>query len=120
MHPMARRLRTQAKFIGKASTPGLLYDFGAYPAALFASDAKSRVIGDVFALGSHGRLLSELDAYEGSDPLYERMIIEVELAKGGAVEAWAYGLREPPKAKPIASGDFIAHRNMHKPRAVRS
>ena len=60
-HPLAKRLSTQAKFVGKGSTPGLLYDFGWYPGAKFDPHARTHVIGEVFSLKNAERLLAELD-----------------------------------------------------------
>ena len=45
---------------------------------------------------------------------------ERRLADGGTVTAWAYGVREAPKARLIPGGDFIAQRNAKRPRPVRS
>jgi len=118
-HPMARRLLSQARLVGKGSAPGRLYDLGWYPAAMFDAGEKRRVIGDVFALKSGGRLLAELDAYESGDRFYARLHLEVKLADGGTITAWAYGVSEAPKARLIQSGDFIAHRNAKTPRPVR-
>ena len=119
-HPMARRLRTQARYIGKGRVPGRLYDLGSYPAGVFDASEKRRIVGDVFALKPDSKVLAEMDAYEGTDPLYKRTVLEVKLATGGTIEAWAYGVNPPPRARLITSGDFIAHRNQHRPRAVRS
>ena len=46
-HPLAKQLSTQARFVGKGSTPGLLYDFGWYPGAKFDPHARTHVIGEV-------------------------------------------------------------------------
>jgi len=118
-HPMARRLSSQARLVGEGSVPGRLYDCGWYPAAVFDGDEKRRVVGDVFALKPGGKLLAELDAYEAGDPNYVRVPLEVALADGGTVAAWAYGVREAPEARLIQSGDFIAHWNAKVPRPVR-
>jgi gamma-glutamylcyclotransferase (GGCT)/AIG2-like uncharacterized protein YtfP len=118
-HPMARRLRSKARHIGKGTVPGHLYDMGWYPAAIFDEGEKRRIIGDVFALKAGSRLLADLDTYEAGDPNYRRVPLQVKLANGRTVEAWAYGVSEAPKARLIASGDFIAHWNTRKPRAVR-
>jgi len=118
-HPMARRLSSQARHVGKGSVPGRLYDLGWYPAAMFDEGEKRLIIGDVFALKPGGRLLAELDAYEAGDPNYARTPLEVKLAGGGTVTAWGYGVSEAPPARLIHSGDFIAHRNAKTPRPVR-
>ena len=130
-HRMAHRLRVGAKHIGKGSAPGLLYDFGSWPGAIFGPEEKYRVIGDVFALGS-SRLLADLDKYEGvtrvedeapevpeAEGLFHRIAIAVVLEQGGAIQAWTYALKEPPRARLIGSGDFIADRRIRAPRAIR-
>jgi gamma-glutamylcyclotransferase (GGCT)/AIG2-like uncharacterized protein YtfP len=118
-HPMARRLAAQARLIGEGRTPGRLYDCGWYPAAMFDETEKRQIIGDVFALKPSGRLLAELDAYEAGDPNYARVPLEVTLANGGTVRAWAYGVTKAPNAKLIPGGDFLVHRNAKTPRPVR-
>lgn len=117
---MARRLTSQARLLGKGSVPGRLYDMGWYPAAMFDGDEKRLIVGDVYALSPSSRLLAELDEYEAGDPNYARTSLEVSLANGGTVAAWAYGVGEAPKAQLIPGGDFIAHRNAKTPRPVRS
>lgn len=131
-HPMAHRLRVGARHIGKGRAPGLLYDFGSWPGAFFALEEKYRVIGSVFALGPNPRLLSDLDKYEGVAPteeerefpesagLFHRIAIEVHLDHGDSVEAWAYALKDPPRARLIGTGDFIADRKLRAPRVRRS
>jgi gamma-glutamylcyclotransferase (GGCT)/AIG2-like uncharacterized protein YtfP len=118
-HPMARRLSSQARLVGKGRVPGRLYDLGWYPAALFDASEKRSIVGEVFALVPGSRLLAELDAYEAGDPNYARTPLQVKLADGRTVTAWAYGVREAPKARLIQSGDFIAHRDAKTPRPVR-
>jgi gamma-glutamylcyclotransferase (GGCT)/AIG2-like uncharacterized protein YtfP len=118
-HSMARRLSSQARLVGKGRVPGRLYDLGWYPAALFDPSEKRSIVGEVFALVPGSRLLAELDAYEAGDPNYARTPLQVKLADGRTVTAWAYGVREAPKARLIQSGDFIAHRVAKTPRPVR-
>ncbi len=123
-HPMANRLRVGARHVGRGSASGSLYDFGDYPGAVFDPGAKYRVIGDVFELKAGPRLLADLDKYEGvsgedKDDLYRRIAIEVTLDQGGIVQAWAYGLKETPRARLIGAGDFIADRRLRGPRAAR-
>lgn len=132
VHPMANRLRAGAKLVGRGSTPGLLYDFGSYPGAVFAPAERHRVIGDVFELRAGPRLLADLDKYEGVVPtedeerefpeaqgMFHRIAVEVKLDKGGSVQAWTYALKESPRARLIGSGDFIADRRLRAPRAAR-
>ena len=118
-HPMARRLSAQARHIGQARTPGMLYDMGWYPAAMFDEEAPTRIIGDVFALPPGGRLLAEIDAYEHGDPNYERMRREVALIGGSRLPVWTYGVSAPPNSRVIPSGDFLAHWNAKARRPLR-
>ena len=130
---MAHRLRVAAKHIGRGSAPGLLYDFGSYPGAIFGPEEKYRVIGDVFLLGAGPRFLAALDKYEdviradGEEPewpeaegMFQRLLVEVSLDRGVRVEAWTYGLKKPERARLIATGDFIADRRLRVPKAARS
>jgi gamma-glutamylcyclotransferase (GGCT)/AIG2-like uncharacterized protein YtfP len=122
--PMALHLNTRAKLLGRASAPGILYDFGRYPGALFQPESKDRIVGHVLALRNVERLLKELDAYEGiidPAPGFMRIELAVRLDRGGGIDAWAYGLIEPPaRARRIGSGDFIAHVRGGTPRPLRS
>jgi gamma-glutamylcyclotransferase (GGCT)/AIG2-like uncharacterized protein YtfP len=121
-HPMASRLRTGAKLIGKGKTSGLLYDLGAYPGAVFAQGERRCVIGEVFRLGANAKLLAELDSYEGitgaEDDMWSRVLVEVGLDHGGTVKAWAYGLTAMPRARVIGTGDFIADRRLRTRKAA--
>jgi gamma-glutamylcyclotransferase (GGCT)/AIG2-like uncharacterized protein YtfP len=125
-HPMARRLRAGARHVGRGSAPGSLYDFGDHPGAVFARDSRYRVKGDVFRLGSNPRVLTDLDRYEGigggdnsDETFFHRVIVEVKLDTGKMVEAWAYALKETPRARLIGSGDFIADRRIRDPQPLR-
>ena len=121
-HPLARRLRSGAKLLGKATTPGALYDLGYYPGATFAPETKTRVTGEVFIIHPASPLKTALDIYEGAEidaisSMYGPVEIEVELERGGRRSAVAYALKRIPRfAKPVESGDWIAHSRM---RAVR-
>jgi gamma-glutamylcyclotransferase (GGCT)/AIG2-like uncharacterized protein YtfP len=122
-HPMAHRLRVGATHLGRGSAAGSLYDFGDHPGAVFEANAKYRVVGDVFLLRAGPRLLADLDRYEGftgeGDDMFRRIAIEVALDRGGAVQAWTYGLQTAPRARLIGTGDFIADRRLRVPRTAR-
>jgi gamma-glutamylcyclotransferase (GGCT)/AIG2-like uncharacterized protein YtfP len=122
--PLALRLKSQAKLVGPGSTPGILYDFGWYPGAKFDAEARSRVIGEVFALNNAMRLLAELDHYEGTaEPgnAFRRVPVKVRLDRGGTVEAWSYEMGESTaRRRPIESGDFILHWRLRQGRPMRS
>ena len=132
-HPMASA-SARAKHVGKGSTPGLLYDFGWYPGAMFEADSRYRVIGEVFALKNAARLLADLDKYEGTaEPgnAFRRVPVKVRLDGGGTVDAWSYEMgnrrrgggrsgpaisfidrrlrdRRPVRAKPLPSPPFVS------------
>jgi gamma-glutamylcyclotransferase (GGCT)/AIG2-like uncharacterized protein YtfP len=123
---MARRLRSGAKLLGKASAAGALYDLGYYPGATFAPDHKTRVLGEVFVIRSASPLKAVLDVYEGAETgaigsMYGPVEIEVELERGGSRSAIVYALkRVPTYAKPVESGDWITHRRIRAARPRRS
>ncbi len=123
-HPMARRLGAQGRLIGEGEAQGVLYDLGAYPGALFDPASAQRVVGEVYALQASDPLLRAIDAYEGcaegeaTNSGFRRIPLKVTLPGGRQLEAWSYGLAaRPPRARPIPSGDWIAHLGLRKPRA---
>jgi gamma-glutamylcyclotransferase (GGCT)/AIG2-like uncharacterized protein YtfP len=123
-NPLARRLKTQAKFVGLGSVPGALYDCGWYPGAVFDPDSRTRVVGEVFTVKHADRLLAQLDHYEGtaepSNP-FRRIAVKVRLDRGGSLEAWSYEMTAfPPRCRLIDSGDFLAHLKSANPRPLRS
>ena len=112
-HPFAVKLRNQGRLLGKGTAPGILYDLGRYPAALFGAEHKGRVIGEIFELPRDGRLLRELDYFEGTEepasPL-SRMEIEVLLEEDSLLRLETYSLGAPPPIRRvIEGGDWIAH-----------
>jgi len=126
LHPMARRLQAQARLLGNGSVPGLLYDFGTHPGAVFGPELYQRVLGEVFALRAGDPLLAAVDAYEGctneseSKLGFRRIKVAVALDTGHRLEAWSYGLREVPRpGRPIMSGDWIAQLAARRPRTIR-
>ncbi len=118
---MAHRLRVAAKHIGKGSAPGLLYDFGNYPGAVFGPEKKYRVIGDVFVLGRGPRLLADLDKYEGvtradgeeaewpeAEGMFHRIAIEVE------PRPRRHGRGLDLRLEGTAAGEADRHRRFHR------
>ena len=111
--PYAQLLRTRAQFVSEGWTPGRLYNLGRFPGALFADDCASKVYGELFLLRG-AALLAALDAYEGcggqgtKPDLFYRSVIEVRLARGGRMRAWAYPFAGATSGRPlIASGRFV-------------
>jgi gamma-glutamylcyclotransferase (GGCT)/AIG2-like uncharacterized protein YtfP len=112
--PYAKLLAARAQFAGEASAPGRLYHLGRFPGAVFDARCRARVHGELFRLNGPS-LLVALDAYEGCGAqgtkpgLFYRDIIEVQLARGGALAAWAYPFAGNVSGRPfIASGRFRA------------
>jgi len=104
---MAKWLRCNARYLGLATTPGRLYDLGAYPGMRAARGRRERVVGDVYRI-TNARVFRVLDRYEARF-LRERCI--VHLARGGRKVAWAYRYRYGVTSTArIASGDYRAHR----------
>jgi gamma-glutamylcyclotransferase (GGCT)/AIG2-like uncharacterized protein YtfP len=121
-HPFALKLRDQGRLLGKGSAPGILYDLGRYPAALFGTGHKRRVVGEIFELPRDGRLLRELDYFEGTEepasPL-SRIEIEVLVEDGSSLRLETYSLSVPPPIRRvIESGDWIAH-SLNRSRILR-
>jgi gamma-glutamylcyclotransferase (GGCT)/AIG2-like uncharacterized protein YtfP len=83
--------------LGPATIPGRLYDFGAYPGAVFDAAADTRVCGDAFELPPTAPdLLVDFDLYEGFNPdapetsLFRRVERTVTLESGKTLTCWVY------------------------------
>jgi gamma-glutamylcyclotransferase (GGCT)/AIG2-like uncharacterized protein YtfP len=113
--PIASWLRRAARYVGPATTQGVLYDLGSYPGMRAALNSRDRVIGDVYRVVKPN-VFRVLDRYEAGIAhckarfLRERCI--VKLADRGLHKmAWTYRYRYGVANKPrIASGDYRAHR----------
>jgi hypothetical protein len=93
---------------------------------VFSLEHNRRVIGEVLALAAGDPLLRDSDEYEGCNEDGEstyglgRIAVPVTLDGGPRLEAWGYGLQRPPRpARPILSGDWVAHLAARKPAALR-
>jgi gamma-glutamylcyclotransferase (GGCT)/AIG2-like uncharacterized protein YtfP len=104
-------------FVGDATVKGLLYDLGAYPAAV-PTDGDSKIIGELYEIKNkdeYGYALAQLDDYEGVDPLegetqyYRREAVEVFIGDH-TIRAWIYWYHQPVEGHPlIASGDVLQY-----------
>jgi len=104
---MAKWLRNSASHLGTATTPGRLYDLGAYPGMRTARGGRERVVGDVYRV-TDARVFRVLDRYEAR---FARERCVVSLERGGRRVAWAYRFRyRVASAARIASGDYRSHR----------
>src|ERR1700750_1792207 len=95
-----------ARFVGRASVGGSLYDFGPYP-GLLLDEASAAVVGEVYEVCEE--VLSKLDDIESSS-YYKRKRVDVSLG-GERIECWVY---EPdaelfPRRTLISSGDWIEY-----------
>jgi gamma-glutamylcyclotransferase (GGCT)/AIG2-like uncharacterized protein YtfP len=110
---MARWLRGAARYLGPATTPGRLYDLGAYPGMGGRRGRGERVAGDVYRV-TNPNVFRVLDRYEAGERGKARFVREpcfVELARGGRKIAWTYRYRySVVTAARIACGDYRAHR----------
>jgi len=104
-------------FYEEGSAPGMLFDLGEYPGAIFGGSSSNRVLGTVFQLPEDLRMLAALDRYEGYKPaarassLFVRKRVRVDLTTGGTVESWAYEYNgNPQSARVIASGRYEGQR----------
>jgi gamma-glutamylcyclotransferase (GGCT)/AIG2-like uncharacterized protein YtfP len=101
------------RFCGEGSVPGVLYDLGEYPGAVFDATEDKRVFGAVFQLPEEPQVLEVLDRYEGyesssdASSLFVRKLVHVDLTTAGAVKCWAYEYNGNPREAPmIASGRY--------------
>jgi gamma-glutamylcyclotransferase (GGCT)/AIG2-like uncharacterized protein YtfP len=106
-------MREKARLVGRGRFKGRLFDIGACPGAVAASNARRYVRGELWMLPSRaGRLFQILDRYEGCNPgarepfPYRRSVESVEHEFGWEVLAWVYvwnrataGLPEVPNGE---------------------
>jgi gamma-glutamylcyclotransferase (GGCT)/AIG2-like uncharacterized protein YtfP len=97
--------RLGARYVGKGSVQGRLFDLGEFPGAVKMRGSSGRVEGELYHLPSAVRALKSLDQYEGS--CYTRELAEVELQGGQHARAWVSWLKQaPPPKHQIKGGDY--------------
>lgn len=109
---MRARLHSEADLIGKASTPGRLYDLGDYPGLVEAEPrgARDLISGEVLALNDATITFRWLDLYEDVDPvnpsagLYRRVPQLALLGDQSALRCWVYVLNAVPSDAPLIAG----------------
>jgi gamma-glutamylcyclotransferase (GGCT)/AIG2-like uncharacterized protein YtfP len=113
----SRLLSEQAALIGRATMPGRLYRVDWFPGMVSSSDPSERVKGEVYRLRNPSETLPILDDYEGcgaddSPPFeFDRVLAVASMEDGSELECWVYLYRrQPPEARRIPSGDFLAIR----------
>lgn len=103
--PLHRLLDGRAEHQGDGEVGGLLFDLGAYPAAIRGEGGRIR--GEVYRLADPG-LWVTLDSAEGSQ--YHRGEVGVRMDSGGQVTAAIYWYVGPlGGAVSIPGGDYRAH-----------
>ena len=113
--PQRLRLAAESDSLGPASIAhARLYDLGRYPGALAGGGEDDLVHGEAVLLSVPESTLAWLDDYEGVVPgkpdesEYARVVREVKLAGGEAIDAWVYLLRvEPAAARRVIDGRWM-------------
>lgn len=95
-----------ARFVGRASVGGSLYDFGAYPGVVLGEPGPP-VVGEVYEVDEE--VLGKLDEIEAPS-YYQRKQVEVSLG-GREATCWVYepDVERYPQRTLIASGDWIEY-----------
>ena len=97
-----------AKFVGRASVRGSLYDLGDYPGLLLGGSG-STVAGEVYEVDD--AILNRMDDIEAADD-YRRRRVEVSLDTGASA-CWVYAPERDAefysRHAPIPSGDWIEY-----------
>ena len=108
---MSKFLRRRATLIGKASTPGALYDLGRYPG--FVAGGEARVTGELYRLdpAQQEQTLAMLDAYESvtgePEDEYRRVEVSVRVGGGGVFRAFTYEYTGDVSRLPtVPKGDY--------------
>lgn len=89
-NPMQQLLAEHSQWLGEATVEATLHAVGAYTAITLPGPNPIR--GEVFAVdpAQWDAVIARLDAYEGPD--YRLQLVDVALAGGDTVAAWAYTL----------------------------
>ena len=93
--------------------PGLLYDLGAYPAAVPDPAAAGRIRGELAAVPEDPGLWALLDRYEGWRPeapassLFRRERCLARPAQGEPVTAWIYAYCRDPGGAPLLPDGWV-------------
>lgn len=95
INPFAEKLHKLSTFQGNGSFPGLLYNAGWYPAAIYSEESNFSVFGEVYKLQNSADLIKELDEYEDvfedeKSSLYVRKIISVKIEDQLFLDCWVY------------------------------
>ena len=112
-NPFARHLRQHSHYVGESAFPGLLFDLGNYPGAIYQPDSQQKVIGSIYHIEQHKQsLLTYLDEYEGigngfpQPAEYIRALVPVSVNQI-SITSWVYLYNLPlVTMRVISSGDY--------------
>lgn len=115
-NPFARYLHRWSRYVGEGHFPGLLYDLGSYPGAVYSENQDNQVYGAIYDISAHRTgVLAFLDEYEGIGSIpaladeYVRVIVPTTCA-GRLLNAWVYLYNLDLTGKHIIeSGDYVRH-----------
>ncbi|MCM5663666.1 gamma-glutamylcyclotransferase family protein [Galbibacter mesophilus] len=114
-NPVAQFLRKHSDFIGNGSTPGVLYDLGSFPGAIFDTSSPKKIQGEVYKITKNTEaVLAALDQYEGIDDpsfnYYQKNEAHIK-TDIGEINAMVYNFINPIQTyyHLIASGDYRNH-----------
>ncbi len=110
-HGNLRRLG--ARFVGRGSVRGELFDLGDFPALRESDNPGRMVLGEVYRFRNPRRAFKVLDEVEGFRPaapssgLLRREVASITFDNGTRVAAWAYWLNRAFRSgRAIPSGDY--------------
>lgn len=110
---MSKFLRRRATLVGKATTPGKLYDLGMYPG--FVAGGDDRVKGELYRLQEENleETIEMLDAYESvtgaAEDEYARVEVQARIEDGGTFRAQTYVYVKELTSEPvIPNGNYAA------------
>jgi len=102
----ARRLRKEARLLGRAHMPGRLYRIHWYPGMRKPIDPNDLVTGELYRLLQPSKTLEVLDGYEGKHD-YRRELHGATLENGRTIQAWVYMyLQRRPEDCRVFSGEW--------------
>ena len=100
----ARRLRREARLLGRARMPGRLYRIRWYPGMRPPRDPEDVVTGELYRLRQPSKTLTALDEYEER---YARELHRATLENGQEFRAWVYMYRQRrPEDSRVRNGDW--------------
>jgi gamma-glutamylcyclotransferase (GGCT)/AIG2-like uncharacterized protein YtfP len=103
---------------GNGKAEGILYDLGAYPAAVPA-DNQHQIYGELYSIINEDEFdyaIAQLDDYEGvhasydQKAYYQRSLTKVIMEDGTELSAWIYWYTGDVTGKPVVeSGDVLEY-----------